>query len=75
MGLDYSANKGNFPLIWETFKTSLVETISETSFNEAWTSRPDRTRLYFDTLLKRVAKKMHLEFAPEMKFRVDGTFL
>jgi|SRR6185437_4311291 len=73
MTYDYSENKGNFSSLWELFKNSLIQTISETDFNTAWNSRPDRTRLYFDGLLKAVASKMQLEFLPEMKFRIDGT--
>ena len=73
MAFDYSVNKGDFSALWKFFKNSLIQTISETNFKTAWNSRPDRTRLYFDGLLKTVAIKMQLEFLPEMKFRVDGT--
>lgn len=77
MAFDYSTIKGNYFLLWTTFKNSLVESINETEtsvFELAWKSRPERTRFYFDSLLPKVASKMNLDFEKEMKFRVDGTF-
>jgi len=77
MTFDYSIIKGNFSLLWTTFKNSLVESINETDksiFEQAWKSRSERTLFYFDSLLPKVASKMNLEFEKEMNFRVDGTF-
>lgn len=46
----YSSMKGNFHLLWTTFKNYLIESINETDksvFELAWKSRPERTELYF----------------------------
>lgn len=77
MPFQYSDIKGNFHLLWTTFKNYLVESINETDksvFELAWKSKPERTQFYFDTLLPKIAAKMNLEFEKEMNLRVDGTF-
>jgi hypothetical protein len=71
---DYANIKGNYSLLWTTFKTSLKQVIRETDFEEPWKSRRGRTKLYFKSLLPKVASLMNLDFGEEMKFRVDGTF-
>jgi hypothetical protein len=64
--------------LWDSFKNSFVASIKETevtAFKDAWKSCGDRTKFYFDDLLRKVALKLGLGFQTEKPFRIDGIFV
>ncbi|RYE50178.1 MAG: hypothetical protein EOP48_20240 [Sphingobacteriales bacterium] len=74
---NYFNDRENYPALWIAFKMALKEAIQETDkteFEKAWTSRFERTCLYFDSLLPSVARKLGLGLDKELVFRVDATF-
>ncbi|QEC68736.1 hypothetical protein FRZ67_16015 [Panacibacter ginsenosidivorans] len=69
--------KADYLQLWNLFKSSLLEALKETNtdeFDKGWSTSPQRTLFYFDTLLPKVAKKMNLKYELETFFRVDITF-
>ncbi len=74
---NYFADKQNYSLLWQTFKKALQESIQETNVEDlkkGWASCDDRTCLYFNLILPKVATKLDLGMDKEVIFRVDATF-
>ncbi len=63
--------------LWDNFKTAfkqMAKNFPVQVLEQSWLTKSDRTKLYFEILLPKIAMLLDLKFKTERPFRFDGIF-